>query len=152
MPATGSGQSSERRGLLSIGELAEQTGVATTALRYYDELGLVRPATRTSGRRRYALSAVAEVAAIRFLRDVGFSLGEIDAFLAATDRRSRQEIIDRKLLEFTEQQHRLEVARTLLEHGRRCPASEPLHCSRFRAIIDGHLRGLSLEDSHAQVH
>ena len=152
MPATGSGESSETPELLSIGELAEQTGVAPSALRYYDELGLVRPATRTSGRRRYAMSAVAEVGVIRFLRDVGFSLDEIGAFLAATDRRSRQKIIDRKLVEFAEQQHRLDVARSLLEHGRRCPASEPMHCSRFRAIIDGYLRGHSLEDSHAQVH
>jgi DNA-binding transcriptional MerR regulator len=44
---------------LSIGELAERSGVATTALRYYDQLGLVRPAARDSGgRRRYAASAV----------------------------------------------------------------------------------------------
>jgi len=105
--------------------------VATTALRYYDELGLMRPATRISGRRRYALSAVARVGVIRFLREVGFSLGEIGAFLAATDRGSPQMIIDRKLVEFAEQQHCLDVARSLLEHGRRCPASEPMHCSRF---------------------
>ena len=98
------------------------------------------------------MSAVAEVGVIRVLREVGFSLGEIDAFLAAPDRRARQEIIERKLVDFAEQQHRLDVARSLLEHGRRCPASEPMRCSRFRAIIDGHLRGLSLEDSHAQVH
>jgi DNA-binding transcriptional MerR regulator len=38
--------------LLSIGELAERTGVAATALRYYDQLGLVRPAERESGGRR----------------------------------------------------------------------------------------------------
>jgi DNA-binding transcriptional MerR regulator len=138
--------------LLSIGELSERTGVAATALRYYDELGLVRPATRISGRRRYAVSAVAEVGVIRLLGEVGFSLGEIGAFLAAADRGSRQEIIDRKLVEFAEQQHRLDVARTLLEHGRRCPAGEHMRCSRFRAILDGHLRGLSLEDSHALVH
>src|SRR5829696_708171 len=112
MPFTGSEPSSDTPGLLSIGELAEQTGVAPTALRYYDEIGLVRPTTRTSGRRRYARSAVAEVAVIRFWRDVGFSLGEIDAFLAATDRRSRQRIIDRKLVELAEQQHRLDVARS----------------------------------------
>jgi DNA-binding transcriptional MerR regulator len=152
MPATRFGQSSGTSELLSIGELAEQAGVATSALRYYEDLGLVRPATRTSGRRRYALAAVAEVGVIRFLRETGFSLAEIGAFLEATDRRTRQTIIDRKLVEFAEQQHRLDVARTLLEHGRRCPASEPMHCSRFRAIIDGHLRGLSVEDSHALVH
>jgi DNA-binding transcriptional MerR regulator len=138
--------------LLSIGELAERTGVATTALRYYDELRLVRPATRSSGRRRYAESAVAEVAAILFFREVGFSLAEISSSLTAHARRSRQEIIDRKVAELTQQQHRIEVAREALAHGQRCPAGDPMRCSRFWSIIDGQLRGLSLEESHARVH
>jgi len=138
--------------LLSIGELAERSGVATTALRYYDELGLVRPAMRSSGHRRYAESAVAEVGAIRFFREVGFSLAEIISFLTAGDRPSRQEIIGRKLVELSEQQHRIEVAREALAHGQRCPAGDPLRCSRFWSIIDGQLRGLSLEESHARVH
>jgi DNA-binding transcriptional MerR regulator len=138
--------------LLSVGELAERSGVATTTLRYYDELGLVRPATRSSGRRRYAESAVAEVGAILFFREVGFSLAEVSSFLTARDRRSRQEIVDRKLAELTEQQHRIEVAREALAHGQRCPARDPMRCARFWSIIDGQLRGLSLEESHARVH
>jgi DNA-binding transcriptional MerR regulator len=127
--------------------------VATTALRYYDQLGLVRPTAREGGgRRRYAASAVAAVSVIRFFREVGFTLAEIDSLLAADEPRSRQEIIDRKLADFTQQQHRLEVARELLEHGRTCPAEDPLRCSRFWSIIEGHRDGLSLEESHARVH
>jgi DNA-binding transcriptional MerR regulator len=153
MPATQERpKSSGTARLLSIGELAERSGVASTALRYYDELGLVRPATRSSGRRRYAESAVAQVGAILFLREVGFSLAEISSFLTARDGRSRQEIVDRKLAELTEQQHRIEVAREALAHGQRCPAGDPMRCGRFWSIIDGHQRGLSLEESHARVH
>jgi len=61
-------------------------------------------------------------------------------------------MIDRKLTELAGQQHHLEVARTALEHGRRGPAREPVHCPRFRSINDGQLRGLALEESHAQAH
>ena len=57
-----------------------------------------------------------------------------------------------KLAELAEQQHRIEVARTALEHGRQCPASEPMKYSRFWSIIEGRLRGLSLEEGHARVH
>lgn len=136
--------------VLSIGELAERTGVATSALRYYDQLGLVRPAERDAGgRRRYAASAVAEVGVIRFLCEVGFTLAETHSFLAADEQRSRHEIVDRKLAELTERQHRLEVAREVLEHGRRCPAGDPMRCSRFWSIIEGHSDGLSLEESQA---
>lgn len=153
MPSANSAQdSSDTRRLLSIGELAERTGVATTALRYYDELGLVQPAARASGRRRYAASAVAEVGVIAFLREVGFSLAEVGSLVAGGERRSWREIVDHKLVELADQQHRLDVARAALEHARRCPAGEPLRCSRFWSIIEGQLRGLSLEESHARAH
>jgi DNA-binding transcriptional MerR regulator len=68
--------------LLSIGELAERTGVPTSALRYYDELGLVRPAARVAGRRRYAASAVRDVAVVLFFREIGFSLAETGRCIA----------------------------------------------------------------------
>ena len=144
--------SSDTSRLLSIGELAERTGMATTALRYYDELGLVRPAARASGRRRYSAAAVGEVGVILFLREVGFSLAEIGSLVAGGERRSWREVLDRKLIELAEQQHRLDVARAALEHARRCPAGEPVRCPRFWSIIEGRRRGLSLEESHARVH
>jgi DNA-binding transcriptional MerR regulator len=137
--------------LLAIGELSERTGVATSALRYYDELGLVRPAARVAGRRRYAPSAIRDVGVVLLFREIGFSLAEIGRFLAG-ERQGQREMIDRKLAELAAQQHRIEVARTALEHGRHCPASDPMQCSRFWSIIEGRQRGLSLEASHARVH
>ncbi|PRX49476.1 MerR family transcriptional regulator [Prauserella shujinwangii] len=136
---------------LSIGELSGRTGVPTSALRYYDELGLVRPVARAAGRRRYAASAVRDVTLILFFREIGFSLAEIGRFLAG-ERQGRREMIDHKLAELAERQRRIEVARTALEHGRRCPAGDPVECSRFWSIIEGRQRGLSPEESHARVH
>ena len=138
--------------LLSIGELAERTGVATTALRYYDDLGLVRPTARASGQRRYAESAVGDVGVILFLREVGFSLAEIGALVRGGERGSWQPMLEEKLVELAEQQRRLEVAREALEHARHCPAGEPVRCPRFWSIVDGQLDGLSLEESHARTH
>jgi DNA-binding transcriptional MerR regulator len=137
--------------LLSIGELSERTGVPASTLRYYDELGLVRPAARASGRRRYAASAERDVSVIVFFREIGFSLAEIERFVAG-EPAGRPELIERKLAELAEQQRRLEVARVALEHGRRCPARDPMKCSRFWSIIEGRRKGLSVADSHAQAH
>ncbi|WP_238845193.1 MerR family transcriptional regulator [Nocardia terpenica] len=136
---------------MSIGELSERTGVPATTLRYYDELGLVRPEGRASGRRRYAASAVRDVGVIVLFREIGFSLAEIEHFIVG-EQQCRREMIDQKLAELAEQQHRIEVARAALEHGRQCPAGEPMKCSRFWSIIEGRLRGLSLEESHARAH
>jgi DNA-binding transcriptional MerR regulator len=136
--------------LLSIGELAAQTGVAVTALRFYDELGLVRPARRDSGRRRYDAEAVRAVGAVLFLREVGFSLAEVAELMSrppGTD--GWPDLIDRKLAEIAEQEHRLAVARNALEHARECPAGDPTRCPRFWAIIDARLAGTPLASGHA---
>jgi DNA-binding transcriptional MerR regulator len=140
-------------GLLSIGELAARSGVAVTALRYYDELGLVRPQRRVSGQRRYAPSAVRAVGVVVSLRDVGFSLAEISELIVDRPRTRRwTELVERKREALAEQEHRIVVARTALEHARDCPASDPWRCPRFWTVIDAVLTGASLEDSHATLH
>jgi len=67
---------------ITIGELAERSGVATSTLRYYDRLGLI-PAERSTGnQRRYPRSALRRVAFVRVAQRVGVSLDEIAAALA----------------------------------------------------------------------
>jgi MerR family transcriptional regulator, redox-sensitive transcriptional activator SoxR len=63
--------------MLSIGELAARSGVAPSALRYYEQLGLIR-ARRTGGnQRRYETSQLRRVAFVRIAAQLGLSLDEI---------------------------------------------------------------------------
>jgi MerR family redox-sensitive transcriptional activator SoxR len=63
--------------VLTIGDLAARSGVATSALRYYERLGLIR-AQRTGGnQRRYEASQLRRVAFVRIAAQVGLSLDEI---------------------------------------------------------------------------
>src|SRR4051794_34511486 len=64
-----------------IGELARQVGLAPSALRYYEALGLLRPAGRRGGRRIYGAEAVDLLAFIRFAQTCGFQLDEIKVLL-----------------------------------------------------------------------
>ena len=67
---------------LTIGDLSARSGVAASALRYYEQLGLIR-ATRTGGnQRRYARSELRRVSFIRIAQQVGVSLEEIREALA----------------------------------------------------------------------
>lgn len=63
--------------LLTIGELSKRTGVATSALRFYEERGLIRPQRTTSGHRRFWRGTTRLVAFIVFAQRVGFSLEEV---------------------------------------------------------------------------
>jgi DNA-binding transcriptional MerR regulator len=73
--------------LWRIGEVAKLTGVTTRALRYWEELGLLQPASRTdSGERLYAAADVRRVTRIRNLQELlGFSLDEVKAVLSTGD-------------------------------------------------------------------
>jgi len=67
---------------LSIGDLSARSGVATSALRYYEDQGLIR-AERTSGnQRRYPRATLRRVAFIRSAQRVGLTLEEIAEALA----------------------------------------------------------------------
>ena len=67
---------------LTIGELAARSGLATSALRYYEELGLIH-SERTAGRqRRYPRVALRRVAFIRAAQHVGLTLDEAAAALS----------------------------------------------------------------------
>ncbi|MDX2646264.1 redox-sensitive transcriptional activator SoxR [Streptomyces sp. NBC_00510] len=71
-----------RRDRLAIGELAARSGLATSALRYYEELGLIRSERTAGGQRRYARATLRRVAFIRAAQRVGLSLEEAGAALA----------------------------------------------------------------------
>jgi MerR family transcriptional regulator, redox-sensitive transcriptional activator SoxR len=62
---------------LTIGELAERCGVATSALRYYEERGLIESERNIGGHRRYLRPTIRRVAFIVFAQRVGLSLEEI---------------------------------------------------------------------------
>lgn len=66
---------------LTIGALAARAGLATSTLRYYDELGLLEPDRREAGRRRYSGAALDRLATIRLCRSAGFTLREIAELL-----------------------------------------------------------------------
>jgi DNA-binding transcriptional MerR regulator len=74
-------------GTLRIGELAQRTGVTTRTLRYWEELGLLRPSGhRTGGERLYRPTDMARVTRIRDLQELlGFSLAEVRMVLETED-------------------------------------------------------------------
>jgi MerR family transcriptional regulator, redox-sensitive transcriptional activator SoxR len=67
---------------LTIGELSRRSGVATSALRYYESVGLIESERTTGNQRRYKRIALRRVAFIRSAQRVGLTLDEIEDALA----------------------------------------------------------------------
>ena len=69
--------------LMQIGEFAKQADTNLRTLRYYEELGLIKPARRSSGKfRHYSLDQLKRVAAIKRLQGLGLSLDEVQEIIA----------------------------------------------------------------------
>ena len=67
---------------LTIGQLAERAGVATSAIRFYESRGLIRAVRTTGNQRRFEQSTLRRIAFIRTAQRVGLSLDEVAAALA----------------------------------------------------------------------
>jgi DNA-binding transcriptional MerR regulator len=139
--------------LLTIGELARRAGVSTSALRYYEELGLLPPPARISGQRRYPESAARLVGAILLYSDAGFTLAEQKALMASAGAPGdRRQVLQRKLAELDEQIARAQAVREAIRHGLRCPHEDSTQCPNFNAGVTARLAGQPLSRSHQQLH
>jgi MerR family redox-sensitive transcriptional activator SoxR len=72
--------------VLTIGEVAERSGVATSALRFYEDKGLIQAERNNAGHRRYPRAVIRRVAFIVFAQRIGLSLEEIGDELAKLPR------------------------------------------------------------------
>jgi DNA-binding transcriptional MerR regulator len=139
--------------LLTIGELARRAGVTASALRYYEDLGLLPPPGRISGQRRYPESAARAVGTILLYSDAGFTLAEQRTLMARRDGTPGwRQLAQRKLAELDEQIARAQAAREAIRHGLRCPHEDITQCPNFNAGITARLAGQSLSQSHQQLH
>lgn len=68
--------------MLTITEVSRRSGIASSALRFYEEMGLIRSERSGSGRRRYQRAVLRRVAFIVFAQKMGMTLKEIGAELA----------------------------------------------------------------------
>jgi MerR family redox-sensitive transcriptional activator SoxR len=119
-----------------IGDVVRLTGKAASTIRYYEEIGLITPPERISGRRRYRTEIVRELAVIETARRAGMSLEEIRLLLRASpdDLRSTErlrEVAERKLPELSEAIARAQIVRRWLEDAALCHCPTLDDCPLF---------------------
>jgi DNA-binding transcriptional MerR regulator len=135
---------------LTIGELARRTGVATSALRYWEASGLIPAPVRVAGQRRYPESAVGLVGMILLLQDVRFSLRESKAFLATRTHAAEgwRTLAQRKLTDLDEQIAKAQTAKEVLTHALHCPHDDITTCPNFANAITARLAALPVKEAH----
>ena len=122
--------------LLTIGEVARRAGMRASAIRYYEEAGLLEEPDRVGGKRRYDEETLRRLALIGGAKRAGFTLGEIRTLLhgfpAGTVAAQRwQALASEKLIEVNEAIAQLRQTRGLLEEALRCECASLDECARL---------------------
>lgn len=111
--------------MLSIGEVAKRAGIRTSALRYYEEAGVLPAPARVNGRRQYQVDVLQRIDVLHFAQQAGFSLDEIKTlfhgFDASTPLSARWQRLARvKLQELDTLAAKIVLMRRALELGLKC--------------------------------
>jgi MerR family redox-sensitive transcriptional activator SoxR len=108
--------------LIGISEVAEASGLQSSALRYYERAGLISPTGRAGGRRQYDPSVLQRLAAIALLQEAGFTIAEVRQALGAGSDGWRP-LAEQKLGELDAHMARVAAAKELLVSALRCDCS-----------------------------
>lgn len=124
--------------LLDIAEVAEKSGLAPSALRFYEKRGLLTPEGRNGLRRTYRPEVLSRLALITCARGAGFSIAEIARFLVATpDDAKLRAHMALKARELDEDIARLTRMRNSLRHATTCEHNPLVECPDFKREISG---------------
>jgi DNA-binding transcriptional MerR regulator len=123
---------------LSISDVAAASGLRPSALRYYEEAGLISPAGRRGGRRIYRPDVVSRLALVALAQEVGFTVRETAALLGghANDKERWREMAERKLGEIDLQTERLQAMKRLLRAAAACECSGVDACEVIEAAAE----------------
>lgn len=116
---------------MQIGDVALRAGLRTSAIRYYERIGLLPVPGRLNGRRRYTGDVLFRLQVIRFARDSGFTLAEIRGLLGGRQYSARLRRLARaKVAELDEVVERARAMQSLLRSTLRCKCLTPEECGR----------------------
>ena len=120
---------------LSISEVAKQIGLRPSAIRYYEQIGILPPAQRVSGQRRYDVTALHRLVVIQRARQTGFTLTEIKqlvfGFRAGTPPSVRwQKLKKQKIVELDAMLEHIQTMRDLLEQQGKCRCEALEECGK----------------------
>ena len=110
--------------------VSRQTGIASSAIRFYEEQGLLPRAARLSGRRVFDERTLAQMRVVQLARDAGFTLAEIRQLVTEFGASRWRRLAERKLTEVQVAAERLHAMRLLLEKLLKCECPDIEFCGR----------------------
>jgi MerR family redox-sensitive transcriptional activator SoxR len=127
---------------MTIGELAAESGLPASTIRYWERISVLPKAPRVNGQRRYRSDAVYTLSVLRLAQACGFRLDEMRHLLSGfrpsvPASRRWQELAQEKICELDEQLARLKTMRQLVDRVRHCQCVDLSDCGRIAGLVMG---------------
>lgn len=121
--------------VMTIGEAAARTGLAPSAIRYYEKEGLLTPPERKNGQRRYEVKTLEHLMVIQHAKKAGFTMAEIKqlfhGFKEGTPASKRWRVMaSEKIAEMDELIAKAKVIQEILRRTARCQCLKLEDCGR----------------------
>jgi MerR family transcriptional regulator, copper efflux regulator len=134
---------------MTIGELSARFDLAPHVLRHWEAMGLLSPAARVNGRRRYSQDHITRVAMIVGGKSGGLSLEQLRGLLAARSPHDRRELLEHHHAELERRIRDIEQSKAMIEHALDCDEHDFTRCPNFRRLVESLAEGARL---HSQEH
>jgi DNA-binding transcriptional MerR regulator len=122
---------------LDIGDVAERSGMRPSALRYYEEIGLISSVSRNGLRRQFSAEVLLQLKLIAMGRAAGFSLAEIGGMFGSNGAPDLpRDVLHEKADELDRRIGELAALRDTLRHVAECPAPSHMECPTFRRLVE----------------
>jgi DNA-binding transcriptional MerR regulator len=136
--------------LISIGEAAARLRMSPSALRYYDERGLVCPRARQAGRRMYGSEELRRLAFIKIAHRLGLPLDTAAAVLDAPGPQWRR-TVRQQIAHLDEVIAQAQGAQRFLTHALQCPTDHPAReCATMMGALDRLVDGMPVDQLAAE--
>jgi DNA-binding transcriptional MerR regulator len=136
--------------LIPIGEAAARLGLTPSALRYYDERGLVRPRERRAGQRMYGSEELRRLAFIKIFHQLGVPLDTAAAVLDAPSPQWR-DVVREQISELDQVIAQAQGAQLFLTHALHCPTDHPAReCPTMTGALDRLVKGMTVDQLAAE--
>ena len=125
---------------MTIGDLASESGVPASTIRYWERIGILPAASRTGGQRRYSKEDVYRLAVLQLARACGFRLNEMmhlmHGFSPKTPASQRWQLLaSKKKTELNMQIAQLKAMRRIVDRVSNCKCAELSNCGLLAASV-----------------
>jgi len=121
--------------LLDIGEVSARSGMAPSALRYYESEQIIASVDRKGLRRQFRPDVLTTLAVVAMCREAGFTLEEIKLVLATGGGPSWKSFAEHKRDQLRARAEHLGTIADQLDHALRCPSPNVFDCEHFRTAL-----------------